>query len=840
MAAKKPGTDTRLAARYIDEDLVLSDSHAWTYLRLPVVPYEFVSYEGRQSLAQRIHLALGALVTGTDVVDAHLLVTSRPVNIDFWAEDLDKRVCGWSPAPGWRKYLSDMTQHLKSVEYLRKEVYLGVCVGPRKGKGAAKPESLDLMGPLKKLVGKAESALQFEDDVISEHELDHFRRKAREVQRSLGQSYIRAVPAHPNAVAWLITKPLYPDMVCPPPSVSPNRVWGPGEIQALAEGVIENGHKRLAIEQTDPETGAPMTGYTATLALSRFPDVLLFPDQEPWMHFASALAFPVDVSSRLTLVPALKVQKDVSRKLAEAKDQATHIAETGNMVPLEVQEQYNRATALEYTINKDRVPWAYARHRLSVSAHSEELLQARVRKVIEHYRDLSIDVVVPSGDQFDLLCESQPGDQVRSKAYYQRQELMLVAGGMPTASAEVGDRIVDGKGWVGPYIGETTSRVRSMVNFSPHVAMTRNFPPGVAITGSPGAGKSFFAFTLAYQMAMQGVWTIYIDPKADAKPMGDLPGLGSPKVFDLAHGNDGMLDPFGLGDNSSDAILQALETLRLLLGGHISEEREEALMTAIQQVSAEPNPSLSRVVDVLLGSSDVSARNLGSVLNMIRDLPFARLCFAPSGGNVVRPEDGLTIITLLGLELPTASTKPEDYSYDNRLAVSVMYLLTRYARRLMLSLDKGHPKAICIDEAWAITSTPQGAKLIPEVARMGRSHNTSLVLVSQNAGDLMDQSVTNSISSVFAFRSSVPNEIDDVLTLLTMDPTEGHRSAVRDLNNGECLFKDVDGRLARVQIDSWNQAMFDAFNTNPETRGNGTGHDAPASAAPTTTSEWGA
>ena len=34
----------------------------------------------------------------------------------------------------------------------------------------------------------------------------------------------------------------------------------------------------------------------------------------------------------------------------------------------------------------------------------------------------------------------------------------------------------------------------------------------------------------------------------------------------------------------------------------------------------------------------------------------------------------------------------------------------------------------------------------------GRSHNTALVLVTQNAGDLMKESVTNSISTVMAFR----------------------------------------------------------------------------------------
>lgn len=37
---------------------------------------------------------------------------------------------------------------------------------------------------------------------------------------------------------------------------------------------------------------------------------------------------------------------------------------------------------------------------------------------------------------------------------------------------------------------------------------------------------------------------------------------------------------------------------------------------------------------------------------------------------------------------------------------------------------------------------------------MGRSRNTALVLVSQNAGDLLNEQVTNCLSSVFAFRST--------------------------------------------------------------------------------------
>jgi hypothetical protein len=806
-----------LSVRYIDDDLVLSDTHAWTYVRVPTVRYEFLGYDDRKAIAERIYLALAALVTGVDPIEAHLVVTSRPFAVDTWREQLEAKVDSWGEAkPGWGPYLDALSDHLDDQEYHQKEVYLGICLGPRRT--SLKSQGLDLLGPINRLAKSAESALDLNDFVVTDKEIDTFRTAAAEVRRSLRQSQIRATPATSDEVAWLVMNPQYPDMVTPAPTSVSSRVWGPGEIQALAESYIENHRRYLAITQVDWSTGEEITGYTATLALSRFPDTLTFPDQEPWMHFASALMHRVDISSRFTLVPATRVAKDVGRKLAEVKDQALHIGETGASIPLEIQEQYNRAVGLEYVISRDRQPWVYGRHRLRITASTPEELSARVKKTVEHYRDLGIDVVWPSGDQLGLLYEAMPGDKVRNNAYYQRQELHLIGGGMPTASAEVGDRPDEGKGWTGLAIGETTSRVRNLVHFALHNGPARNFPPGVAITGAPGGGKSFLAFTLAYQAALQGVWTIYIDPKADAKPMAELQGLGAAKVFDLRDGNAGMLDPFSLGDSVVESKLLALETIRLLLGTTMSEDRENALNRALERVAAEPNPSLTRVMEVLLASDDKAAENLGLALRNLSDLPFARLCFSHDTGVKMRPEDGLTVITLLGLKLPSAETDPSQYGYNERLAVAIMYLLSTYAQRLMLSRNKSHPKAIFIDEAWAITSTPQGAKLIPEIARMGRSHNTAIVLVSQNAGDLMKEAVLNSISTVFSFRSQNRNEIDHVLALLNAEAHVGHRSAVRELFDGECLMRDLDGRIARVQIDSWNRELFEAFNTNPETR----------------------
>lgn len=814
---KEKSLEHRLSLRYIDDEIVLSETEAWTYVRLPLLPYEFRAYSEREGFADQLTTALGSVISDkNEPVEAHLRVVHEPFNTLDWATQLVNKVGTQNPTPGWIDYLADMAEHVDYQGYDIKKVYLGVKLGTR-GADSAKE---DLLIPLKKITQFLEKTANVEDGVVQEEELAKWVKLSRSIRRTLRESHLRALPATSEEIARLVAHPFYPEMEQPPVSASKSVVWGPGSIRHLVEGVIVHNRKWVEVSQIN-KNGKEVTGYRATLAISRFPDELFFPDQEPWIHLSSSLAFPVDFSIRFNVVPVQTVKKDVGKKLTDAKDQAIHIAESGSSVPLKVQEQLQVATMLEFEMDKNRAPWAYARHRLSIAASDPEELMARGRSVIEAYRELGIDVVWPSGDQLDLLQESLPGDKVRAYSYYQRQELSVIAGGMPTASSDVGDNAAtDKKAWLGPYLGMTTSRVMTPAFFSPHVSMTRNYPPGVAITGAPGGGKSFLAFSLAHQMALQGVWTIYIDPKADAKPMGELKGLGNPRVFDLRDGHPGMLDPFGMGSTIAESTLLALETLRLLLGGNISEEREEALLNAVDYVASQPNPSLSMVVETLTeDKGNTGARNLGAVLKTISSLPFARLCFAPTGGTRLRPEDGLTVVTLLGLDLPSASTTPEDYSYENRLAVSVMYLLTRYARQLMLSLNKSHPKAICIDEAWAITTTPQGAKLIPEIARMGRSHNTALVLVSQNAGDLMAEAVTNSISTKFAFRSSIPSEIDDVLELMGLDKDQGYQAAVRDLRNGECIMQDLDGRVARVQIDAWNKELFDTFNTNPETRG---------------------
>jgi RecA/RadA recombinase len=354
------------------------------------------------------------------------------------------------------------------------------------------------------------------------------------------------------------------------------------------------------------------------------------------------------------------------------------------------------------------------------------------------------------------------------------------------------------------------------VHFDPLLAAARNRPTAIAITGEPGGGKTTLALLMIYQLALRGATVAVIDPKGDAQSLVRLLQARGrrARVLSLGSAAPGLLDPFSFGDDLATKRTMATETLRLLLP-RMSEERESAMIQAVGVVASEPRPSLGKVVQHLEQSSDPASKNLGAVMRSISEMRLARLCFSPSGNQQVDAEGWTTVFTLGGLTLPDTAISRDDYSYEQRLSVALLYLVSQFARRLLNGMDRRMPKAIFLDEAWAITATPEGAKLVPEVSRMGRSRNTALILVSQNARDLLNEQVTNCISSVFAFRSSERTEVESVLSLLGVESSDDHRAVLRALGNGEAIFRDLDGRAGRIGVDLASDELQRWLDTNP-------------------------
>ncbi len=423
---------SRLSVRYFDDKILLTETHAWAYFRVPTISYEFMTGQQRETLATNLTVALA----GIRMADAevHVRIAHRSYPAAEWATGLHATSDG---GPGWVPYLDEMYRQVWAKDFWTKEVYLGVRLGQR---GVRAQLTGGVFAQFGRAYKASEQLLGLEDEAVVHGEIAKWTEHADRLGRTLAASSLAARHATADEVAWLLRHAITGCLGDPPPSAARRRRWGVGEIESLVEGEIHNG--RTVLKMVHPEGDS----YTAFLSFSRFPDVMYFPDGEPWLHYADSLPFPVEASLRMKLIPPAKASKDVSRRLAHARDMDAHIREAGADMPLALAEQIEAARLLEHGITKERLPFVYGWHRLAVTAPTRELCVRRAEAVIEHYRDIGIDVVNSTGDQFSLLNEVLPGDKVRLTSYLQRQPLYTIAGGMPTATVDLGDRIADEAG----------------------------------------------------------------------------------------------------------------------------------------------------------------------------------------------------------------------------------------------------------------------------------------------------------------------------------------------------------------------------------------------------------
>jgi hypothetical protein len=53
------------------------------------------------------------------------------------------------------------------------------------------------------------------------------------------------------------------------------------------------------------------------------------------------------------------------------------------------------------------------------------------------------------------------------------------------------------------------------------------------------------------------------------------------------------------------------------------------------------------------------------------------------------------------------------------------------------------------------------------------------------------------------------------MALLGVEPSEEHMAVLRNLGNGECVFRDLDGRAGRIGVDLISAELLRWLDTNP-------------------------
>lgn len=357
------------------------------------------------------------------------------------------------------------------------------------------------------------------------------------------------------------------------------------------------------------------------------------------------------------------------------------------------------------------------------------------------------------------------------------------------------------------------------VFFDPNTSLYNSRPPGTVITGEPGSGKTFFSSILAMNAAISGKQVVVFDPKGDFLSLAYMKDeLDDLLVWDLSQDQQaGILDPFYMVEDPSEQLTLVTSILSFFLGG-IKDNEQTILNPLIMDVIESRNPSLQKIVRELeKDPNSEEARNLGTRLKAIQQMPYAKLCFAPSSKNrkIRNLSKNLSIITLLGLPIPTTEKQAEEPR--GRLASGILYLVTYLISKLLQEkvTENSPPQMLLVDEAWSILSNNYGADLIKSIALMGRSLGFSLILATQNNSHIKKSDIENAISTRFAFRCS-PKEAASLVEDMSLPENEGFEGVFSSLEQGQCIMQDFEGRYAGISILSWRKDWEEKLTTNPK------------------------
>jgi hypothetical protein len=190
------GSKTRLGIRYFDDRVLLTDTHAWAYYRIPSVSYEFTTAEEREALATNITVALAAIRMPD--AEVHLRIAHRSFPAQAWAAGLDATSDG---GPGWREYLEQSYQHVWAKDFWSKEIYLGVRLGQR---GVRAQLSGGVLSQFRSVHVHGESGAGPDEEAVGSPEIARWTESAERLGRALNASALAARHATSGEIAWLI------------------------------------------------------------------------------------------------------------------------------------------------------------------------------------------------------------------------------------------------------------------------------------------------------------------------------------------------------------------------------------------------------------------------------------------------------------------------------------------------------------------------------------------------------------------------------------------------------------------------------------------------------------
>lgn len=348
------------------------------------------------------------------------------------------------------------------------------------------------------------------------------------------------------------------------------------------------------------------------------------------------------------------------------------------------------------------------------------------------------------------------------------------------------------------------------------------------ICGTTGSGKSMFSITDMFtRMVHSGHKIIFIYPKADALNLGKnmhylknditITRLGDSDSDKI---NKGSLDPFLVFRDDSLRIKKCKELIKQLADSYKINHNEIEIDYIIKALRERSIPlNMTNITSVLCNSKDLNNKKLGDTLLSQSPGNLMSLFFADNNTktalNLNAKFDLIQLVDIPKIEVF------DKMIVDHILINTLFEYITEVIETTITRLPRS---SIVVDELKKLSAYPRGKQWPDDLARVVRSSNAFLDLLTQNATDVT-LDVLNNVGQVAIGKLKSASEIDYICEHLSLNDTyKTHLKKLSNLTDKNVksnirysfVYKDYNNNVAKVKLNTFSKELFDDFNDKME------------------------
>jgi len=565
------------------------------------------------------------------------------------------------------------------------------------------------------------------------------------------------------------------------------------------------------------------TSYQSFLVMSHFPDEIQNPGKE-WIYQLQRRNIKPEICIHFEIINTERALKKVGGKQLEIDSQVTHVAEAGARIPGDLKEGIKNGLRLEQELKNNRAPIIVTTTQFCIASRSLADMQSRATRLQKFFKTWFFRVERPVADQTRMYFNFIPSVSNMVKGYAMELTPLAASSGIYSATHAIGDTR-------GPYVGTTAKGMKKVFLYLA-LACLQNKSAAASFIGNLGVGKSYNANLLVVIHILMGAMGLILDPKGERshwpEKLGVLKGHINLITISATKENQGVLDAFNIYPDDYEAATElivnvCLELCKIQYGSKQYIALKEA---AAQLKDDERKPcmhTLTLILEEWKENDDCysAAQQLARLIKAERNIGMGQLLYGYGEEKTISLQDRLNIIQIQNMKMPDKDKVKAAYTSEEVISTVVMMVLAQFAKKFALQNNNLLIKIfqiILLDESWMLQKTEQGKDLYSFLSRMGRSLYTSTIFNGHSVLDIEDVGVRNAITYRFCFQTSNDDEAKRMLHYLGMEESAINIQMLKNLGNGECMFRDADGRVDRLKFDVIYKDFHDVFDTTPKER----------------------